>query len=134
VTPGVVYLAPWIALITVEGLPWPLVTMWATPPLADAAAATAVGAPTNGLLLSSAFFFFFFLYHCSEQRHLHRAFPTFGAGCECQAHPSAALAHLSARLKGSETSCTSCVANFLSIFLSLMPYQNATITEALEMQ
>jgi hypothetical protein len=42
-------------------------------------------------------------------------------GVECQARPSAALAHLSARAKSVVTVSTSCVANFSSIFSSRTP-------------
>jgi hypothetical protein len=48
-------------------------------------------------------------------------FPASGIGGACQAQPSAALTHLSARLKSSATSLMSCVASFFNIFSSLTP-------------
>jgi hypothetical protein len=62
------------------------------------------------------------------------AFPASRVGSEYHACPSAALVHLSARLKSSEMSYTSCVANISSIFSSLMTCQNAITIEALEMR
>jgi hypothetical protein len=122
VAPRVVHREPWTALITAKGLLWLLVM--------------AVGAPASGLLLL-AFFVFLFLFllllAAAASTTGLLAFPTSGVGWECQAHPSVALTHLSARLKSSETSCTSCVANFSSIFSSLTPYRKARTTEALEM-
>jgi hypothetical protein len=53
---------------------------------------------------------------------------------ECQARPSAALAHLSARLKSVDTSWTSLVVSFFTIFSSLTPWRNATTTEVLEIR
>jgi hypothetical protein len=66
------------------------------------------------------------------QQQLLRQWELRPAACCCCCHQ--ALAHLSTRLKSSETSCTSCVANFWSIFSSLTPCQNVTITKVLEMQ
>jgi hypothetical protein len=57
-----------------------------------------------------------------------------GFGAKCQARPSAALAHLSARAKSVGTVSTSCVANFSSIFSSCTPCRKAVMMEALEIR
>jgi hypothetical protein len=49
-------------------------------------------------------------------------------GVECQARPSAALAHLSARAKSVVTLSTLCVANFSSIFSSRTPWRKAVVS------
>jgi hypothetical protein len=51
-------------------------------------------------------------------------------GAECHARPSAALAHLSARVKRVETVSTSCVANFSNIFSSRTLWWKAVMIEA----
>jgi hypothetical protein len=128
---GFMHRALWTTLIATGRLTWVLVTAWTTPPLVVVAAT--VGAPSSNFSLSPYFFFFLPLPWAVASAWVLSAFPTFGVGYVCQAWPFVALAHFSARLKSSEMSCTSCVANFSSIFLSLMPYRNAIITEALEM-
>jgi hypothetical protein len=55
---------------------------------------------------------------------------TLVCGAECHARPSAALAHLSARVKRVETVFTSCVANFSNIFLSRTPWWKAVMMDA----
>jgi hypothetical protein len=95
-----------------------------------------VGAPASGWLLLAFFFLLLLLslpWAWAPTLGLLYPFVTWEAG-ECQARPSAALAHLSARLKSAETSWTSWVASFSSIFSSLTPWQNATTTEALEIR
>jgi hypothetical protein len=95
----------------------------------------AARAKASGLSLPMAIFFFFLPLPWAAASAMGLAtFPASRTGCECQACPFAALVHLSITLKRSKTSCTSCVDNFSSIFLSLMPYQNATTIEALEMR
>jgi hypothetical protein len=59
---------------------------------------------------------------------------TLVCGIECHARPSAALAHLSARVKSVVTVSTSCVASFSNIFLSRTPCRKAVIIEASEMR
>jgi hypothetical protein len=74
-----------------------------------------VGTLASGLLLPLAFFFFLFLFLplllAAVSASGLPAFLASGAGYECHARPSATLAHLFARLKSSDTSRTSCVAN-----------------------
>jgi hypothetical protein len=55
-------------------------------------------------------------------------------GAECHARPSAALAHLSARVKSVVTVSTSWVASFSSIFSSRTPCWKAVMIEASEMR
>jgi hypothetical protein len=59
---------------------------------------------------------------------------TLVCGAECHARPSAALAHLSDRVKSVVMVSTSRVANFSNIFLSRTPYRKAVIMEASEMR
>jgi hypothetical protein len=65
------------------------------------------------------FFFFFLPSWVMAPEPPVRATPDCGA--ECYAQPSAALAHLSARVKRVETVSTSSVANFSNIFSSHTP-------------
>jgi hypothetical protein len=65
-------------------------------------------------------------------RATHLGHPACGA--ECQARPSVALAHLSARAKSKVTLSTSCVANFSSIFSSRTPWRKAVMMEASEVR
>jgi hypothetical protein len=59
---------------------------------------------------------------------------TSACSTECQARPSVALAHLSARAKRVVTLSTSCVANFSSIFSSRTPWRKAVMMEASEIR
>jgi hypothetical protein len=119
---GVMYWALRTALVTVGQLAGTLVASLATP-ASD--------------WLPPAFFFFLPLplTPCAEVPTLGLLASLLpGAAGECHARPSVALSHLSARLSSAETSWTSWVASFSSIFSSRTPWRNATITEALEIR
>jgi hypothetical protein len=120
---GVMYRALRTALVTVGRLAGTLVASLATP-ASD--------------WLPPAFFFFFLPLPptpCAEVPALGLLASLLpGAAGECHAQPLAALAHLSARLNSAETSWTSWVASFSSIFSSRTPWRNATTTEALEIR
>jgi uncharacterized protein (DUF2384 family) len=90
--------------------------------------------------LSPAFFLFLLLllplpppWACAPVLGLLYPFSTWAAG-ECQARPSVALTHLSARLNSVETYWISWVVSFSSIFSSLTHWRSATTTEALEIR
>jgi hypothetical protein len=95
-------------------------------------AATTTRAPDCGL--SWPRFFFFFLPPPWVVAPEPPVQVTPVCGTECHARPSAALAHLSARVKSVVMISTSCVASFSNIFLSRTPYQKAVIIEASEMR
>jgi hypothetical protein len=93
------------------------------PPIATAT----VGAADRGF--SWPWFFFFFL-PSWETTPVPPVWSTPVCDAECHAWPSAALAHMSARVKRVETVSTSCVANFSNIFSSHTPWQKAVMMEA----
>jgi hypothetical protein len=84
-----------------------------------------MGAPVSGWLLPSKFFFFLFLllppWSAALTSGLAPILASRACGV-CQERPSAALAHLSARLKSSATSWISCVMSFYNILSSLTPW------------
>jgi hypothetical protein len=132
---GVVYRAPWNALITVEGLSPLFVARWATTP--TSCCSYSRGSTSQRLVLSTSLLLILLLLASALSSGICIGLaisPFLWVGCECQACHSVALVHVSAKLKSSETSCTSCLANFSSIFSSLMPYRNATTTDVLEIQ
>ena len=94
------------------------------------AAATILAAVCD---LSWPRFFFFFLpsWEAAPEPPVW-ATPVYGV--ECHARPSAALAHLSDRVKSVETVSTSCVANFSNIFSSRTPWRKAVMMEASEIR
>jgi hypothetical protein len=96
------------------------------------AAATTTGAPDCSLSWPRFFFFFLPPPWVVAPKPPVRVTPV--CGTECHAQPSAALAHLSARVKSMVTVSTSCVASFSNIFLSRTPYRKAVIIEASEMR
>jgi hypothetical protein len=85
----------------------------------------AMGAPASGWLPLAFFFFLLLLslpppWACVLALDLLSPFAAWATG-ECQTRPSAALAHLSAKLKRVETSWMSWVVSFSNIFSSLTP-------------
>jgi hypothetical protein len=95
-------------------------------------AAAAIGAPDYGLSWPRFFFFFLPPPWVVAPEPPVQVTPVCGA--ECHARPSAALAHLSARVKSVVTVSTSCITNFSNIFLSHTPCQKAVIIETSEMR
>lgn len=93
------------------------------PPVATAT----IGATDCGFSWPRFFFFFLPLW---ETALVPPVWSTPVCGAECHARPSAALAHLSARVKRVKTVYTSCVANFSNIFSSRTPWQKAVMMEA----
>jgi hypothetical protein len=131
---GVMYQALRTALVTVGQLAGALVASLATPaPIRRYGDSRRGGCPASDWLPPAFFFLPLPPTPCAEVPALGLlASLLFGAAGECHAQPSAALAHLSARLNNAETSWTSWVATFSSIFSSRTPWRNATTTEALE--
>jgi hypothetical protein len=82
------------------------------------AAAATTGAAVCGLARSWFFFFFLPSWTTAPEPPV---WATLVCGAECHAQPSAALTHLSARVKSVVTVSTSCVANFSNIFSSRTP-------------
>jgi hypothetical protein len=89
--------------------------------------ATTVGAANCGF---SYLRFFFFLLPSWETAPVPPIWSTPVCGTKCHARPSAALAHLSARVKRVEIVSTSCVAYFSNIFSSHTPWRKAMMIEA----
>jgi hypothetical protein len=85
------------------------------------AATAATGAASCGFSWPRFLFLFFFLPPLWVTASEPPIWVTPAYGAECQARPSATLAHLSARAKSVVTLSTSCVANFSSIFPSRTP-------------
>jgi hypothetical protein len=90
-------------------------------------AAATIGAADCGVSWPQFFFFFLPSWVMAPEPPV---WVTPVCGAECHARPSAALAHLSARVKRVETVSTSCVANFSNIFSSRTPWQKAVMMDA----